>query len=122
MDGVWNFVTADEYEKNKDTLPRLSFATRHPIKDFSSKNLADLSALDHQLSFSVQEDTAPEYYCKYTVSEEDNEIKFVTATEKQALEGGCVQDMNPIIYIRSSKPAENARDVIPLIKLTDFFE
>jgi len=49
-------------------------------------------------------------------------VHFVTANEKEAIEGGCTQDMNPVIYIRSKCPASNAKDVIPQIKLTDFFE
>ena len=73
-DEVWNFVTAEEYEQNKDTLPRLSFATRHPIKDFNSKNFVDLSALDLLLTFSVEEDAVPEYYSNYQVSDDENEV------------------------------------------------
>ena len=30
--------------------------------------------------------------------------------------------MNPVIYIRAVKPVYNPKDVIPQIKLTDFFE
>ena len=34
QDNKWNFLTQDEYEKKKATLPLLSFACRHPIVGF----------------------------------------------------------------------------------------
>lgn len=49
-------------------------------------------------------------------------MRHVTASESQALNGGCVHDLNPILFIRSKKPASNAKDVIPQVKLTDYFE
>lgn len=30
----WKFLTADQYEAQKESLPDICFATRHPIKSF----------------------------------------------------------------------------------------
>jgi len=81
-EGAWAFVTAEEYEEKKGDLPTLSFATRHSIENFSSKTFADLAALESQLTFSAEADAAPEYYSKYTISDDDTEVRNVTATEK----------------------------------------
>jgi hypothetical protein len=51
-EGNWEFVTSDEYEEKKGVLPKLSYATRHSISDFSSKTFADLAALESSLYFS----------------------------------------------------------------------
>lgn len=62
----WQFVTKDQYEAKKDTLPEVCFATRHPIKkllvrvikqraghateeDINNTNLADLNSLIPEL-------------------------------------------------------------------------
>lgn len=119
----WNYVTADEYEAKKDELPAVCFATHHPIADFANKKFPEISGLEAALNTAdAATDSKAEYYAKYTISEEDSEVRHVTATESQALNGGCVHDMNPVLYIRSKKPASNAKDVIPQVKLTDFFE
>lgn len=120
-DGSWAFVTEEEYEEKKSELPKLSFATRHPISDFTSKTFADLVALESQMSFEA--DGEPQYYAKYTLGESEDESPLtVTATEKMAQEGGQTYDMNPIIFVRSSTPASNALDILPSTKLADFFE
>ena len=120
-DGNWAFVTEDEYEEKKSELPKLSFASRHPISDFNSKTFADLAALESQLTFAA--DGEPQYYAKYTLGvSDDEESTTVTASEKMAQEGGQTYDMNPVIFVRSSTPASNAFDVIQSIKLADFFE
>ena len=48
--GVWKFLSEEEYEAKKGELPALSFASRHPIEDFSGKSktpefLANLTLL-----------------------------------------------------------------------------
>ena len=45
-EGVWEFITAEEYEEKKAELPALSFATRHSISDLNSKIFPDLVALE----------------------------------------------------------------------------
>ena len=116
----WKFVTEDEYEAKKDELPAICFATRHAIANFSDKTFPDLTGLEAKLSTAA--DSSPEYYAKYTVSDDDTNVRDITATEKQMLEGGQVYDMCPSIFIRSVKKASNASEVIPQLKLTDFFE
>lgn len=111
-DKAWSFVTADEYEAKKDELPDVCFATHHPIKDFNSKEFPELESISFDTKDAAA-DAKPEYYAKFTVDSTDKEVQYVTATEKEALEGGCAHDMNPVIYIRSKKPAKDARDVTP---------
>ena len=123
-DGDWNFVTADEYEEKKAELPALCFATRHPISNFAERSFPDLSALQVETSG----DNGPQYYSKYSYSDEtsmvdvDTDVRFATASEREALDGGCTHDMDPLIFIRSTKPIANARDVLPQLKLTHFFD
>lgn len=120
-DGNWVFVTEDEYEAKKEDLPRLCFATRASISDFSEKKFVDLEALESQLTFESEGE--PSYYAKFTIgASEDETITQVTATEKMALEASQAYDINPVIFIRSSKPATNALDVIQSVKLTDYFQ
>lgn len=38
-----------------------------------------------------------------------------------ARQGGQAYDMNPVIFVRTSRPCANALDILPTIKLTDFF-
>ena len=34
---VWKFISAEEYEERKDSLPEICFATRHPIQELADK-------------------------------------------------------------------------------------
>lgn len=45
-DASWVFVTEDDYEAKKEELPKLCFATRANISEFSEKKFADLEALE----------------------------------------------------------------------------
>jgi hypothetical protein len=113
-------VTEDELEAKKADLPKLTFATRHPIRDFNTKEFADLDALQSNIAYA--DEGEPTYYSKYTLgTSEDESVQKVTATEQMALGGSEVYDMNPIIFIRASTPIINEHDALPQIKLTDFF-
>ena len=113
-------MTEDELEAKKADLPKLTFATRHPIRDLNTKDFADLDALQSNIAFA--DEGEPTYYAKYTLgTSEDESVQKVTATEQMALGGSEVYDMNPIIFIRASTPIVNEHDALPQIKLTDFF-
>jgi len=43
--GMWKFVTEDEYEAKKASLPDVCFATDQFIKDFSKATFPDLKSL-----------------------------------------------------------------------------
>jgi hypothetical protein len=42
VNGKWEYVTADEYEEKKSTLPDLCFVTKCPIEDLENKEWPDL--------------------------------------------------------------------------------
>lgn len=117
-DNSWAFVTEDEYEAKKSELPALCFASHHPIADFNAKTWPDLKAIEASLSFS---DGAPSYVARYTIDGDDETVKEVQCEESEALAGGMPHDMDPLVFIRLSKPAANACEKLPSLKLTDFF-
>ena len=57
-----------------------------------------------------------------TGASEEEKAKDVRASEKEALEGGQVFDLDPVIFIRSAKPLKNGCEGLPVIKLSDFFK
>lgn len=117
----WEFVTEDEYEAKKNEIPQLSFASRHPIADFSQKTFADLNELQSGLEFEGEGE--PTYYSRYTSgNSEDEKAKEVSATEKEALEGGQTFDLDPVIFIRSARPLKKACEGLPTLKLSDYFQ
>lgn len=48
----WKFVTQEQYEAQKDSLPNVCFATRHPMKSFLErvKRLRANEAIDGDLN------------------------------------------------------------------------
>ena len=48
-------------------------------------------------------------------------MQTLTATESEAVKGGMTYDLNPVIFIRASKPLANLFDKMDTICLTDFF-
>lgn len=61
----WVFLDPEEYEAKKDSLPKVCFATRHPIADFSAKPWPDLGPVAAGLQLSAAENE-PTYYSKFT--------------------------------------------------------
>jgi len=53
-DGNWEFVTQEEYETKKEQLPKLCFATRYPISDFSERNFPDLTVIENSVACDAQ--------------------------------------------------------------------
>ena len=70
---------------------------------------------------TLSADGEPQYFSKFTISDNNEEVTKVTASEEMARQGGQAYDMNPVIFVRTSRPCANALDILPTIKLTDFF-
>ena len=63
----------------------------------------------------------PQYFAKFTINDESTDEVRITSTEEQARLGSEAYDLNPVIFVRTSRKSANALDVLPAIKLTDFF-
>lgn len=62
-----------------------------------------------------------QYFAKFTLNDDCEEVTKINSTEDKVRHGGQPYDMNPIIFIRASKPSANALEILPTLKLTDFF-
>ena len=128
--GAWVFVTESEYEEKKAELPRLVFATRHSIKDFSDKEWPDLDALAAGLGEAAEHsvddngnkiDAAGPLYCAY--SEDGDETKRLHSSEKGALSGGHRAELDPVIFYRVASPCPSeSLETLPSFKVANYFE
>ena len=145
----WKFVTQEQYEAQKDSLPNVCFATRHPMKSFlervkrmraneaidgdlNDKSLPDLNQLMPQMQFADGEwdnaylttnngdKFAANSPLYYSFSTINEGEQKIFATEAEAKSGDQVWDLNPLIFFRIKKPT-NSLDKLPQIDLTRHF-
>ena len=146
----WKFVTADQYEQQKDSLPDVCFATKQPIKAFlervkriranqpTPEDLADDSlpkleqfigeldfdaaAAEHQSKSTNKDESIPSTSpLYYSFSKISGADLKIYATETEAFSGDQPWDMNPVIFYRVKKPAK-ALEKLPLIDLSKHFD
>ena len=144
---IWKFLTADQYEANKDALPDICFASRHPIhklsdyikniqagfeglnEDSEFKNLPDLAkllpevqmvddAMNHESQTTNTGSNIPADRPLYYAFSEEHKV---IATDCEAFDGDQPWDLNPVVYYRLKKPVQKI-DKLPMILLKDLFE
>lgn len=125
QNGEWVFMSESEWNDadNKKKLPNICFATRHNIKDFSSKVWPDLDRMTDQLIFSCN--GSETYYAKYRIGgagEEADSVREAQADLDQMLNKSSKAEMNPIIWVRTATPSRNLLEVLEPFTLTDYFE
>ena len=118
QDGEWKFMAEEDYAKNKDSLPGLSFAVLYPFNSFETKAMA-LPDLDDVLKKIGTEEEARSHgdlkgmpnqvsadsplYCSVAKISGKNQRKYLT--EDEALDPNNPWVMNPLILYRVKKPA-----------------
>jgi hypothetical protein len=107
------------YQKIKDKLPNVTFATKYPIKGLENKKFpivkegglfADKAPLG--------DPKFPSYIANLKVG--DKPITKVELTETEFLTSN-VYDLDPLIYYRITKPLIEGKE-LPVMNLTDYFE
>ena len=110
-DGEWQFITAENYQKEKDTLPKLSFACRHTINGFKDKEWPDLTNLAQEIvdadKFEIEEtgetiEGSNPLYCAFFKDGDTATREYLS--EEELLSGGHDCEINPVIFYRVSKP------------------
>ena len=146
----WHFVTAEEYEAKKNTLPDICFATRHSMQSFLERvkrsragnateadlndtSLPNFASMLEDLEFAA---AATEHAQKTSNSEAsisssdplyysyhtiNEQEQKIFATESEAMSGEETWDLNPTIFYRVKKPISSI-DKLPLIDLTKHFK
>lgn len=145
----WKFLTPDQYEDQKDSLPDVCFAARHPDKEFVARvarerqgtateedrnntSFPDLNAIIPQLQFNAgaaqhaQKTTnsgaaiAKDSPLYYSYSMISEAEQKIFAKESEVLSGDQAWDMNPVIYYRIKKPVSNL-DSLPILNLAEHY-
>lgn len=106
---IWKFLSQNQYEEQKDSLPDLCFATRHKIKGLSEavQKIKEGTASDSDWQYDGLPDlssfnpsfTQPQvkYYAQLHCHEGDR----TWVSEAEAMKAGQEYDQEPVIFIRS---------------------
>lgn len=109
----WHYLSAQGYEKRKDTLPNAVFAIKYPISDIESKVWPQIS----KDLFKEQKRESATYISKCTA--EDKSLPNVEVGEKGILLRGAY-DLDPLIFYRLTHELKEDAE-LPSINLQDYY-
>lgn len=133
--GEWHYVSEDEYQSKKASLPAITFAARCPINDIPSKEWEDLDKLAEEILEKddvKQEDlvhndfvsssdgkpvAGPLYYSKCLINNEEIEVCHSETTVLNEDK----YSVHPLIFMRIAKKIKKD-SVLPSIALEKFYE
>ena len=110
----WHYLSAQGYQKVKDDLPAIVYATKYEIKDLESK---EWPKIDERELLSDKKSSYPVYKTNCVIGDK----KLSQIEEKElGVFMRCAYDLDPLIFYRITRDLKEGKE-LPEIDLSKFY-